>query len=146
MNIYVASSWRNKRQPEVVKFLRHTGYQVYDFRSPSGGVDGFHWSEIDPDWQQWSPTEFCIALNTVKADEGFRKDLEAMRWADVFVLVQPCGSSAHLELGWAIGAGKEAVILLSDGEPELMYKLANYRATSMEELRVALMLIEAAGE
>lgn len=30
MKIYVASSWRNNRQPDVVKFLRNLGYDVYD--------------------------------------------------------------------------------------------------------------------
>ena len=28
------------------------------------------------------------------------------RWDDTFVLVLPCGRSAHLELGWAVGQGK----------------------------------------
>jgi len=30
----------------------------------------------------------------------------------------------YIEAGWAIGAGKPVFILLSDGEPELMYMLA----------------------
>ena len=48
-----------------------------------------------------------------------------MEWADAFVLLMPCGRSAHLEAGWAIGAGKPTAILLSAGEPELMYKMAD---------------------
>ena len=32
--IYVASSWRNKYQPEVVAALRKAGHGVYDFRNP----------------------------------------------------------------------------------------------------------------
>lgn len=32
--IYVASSWRNKYQPEVVAALRKAGHKVYDFRNP----------------------------------------------------------------------------------------------------------------
>ena len=35
MNIYVASSWRNAYQPEVVARLRSEGHSVYDFRNPS---------------------------------------------------------------------------------------------------------------
>lgn len=36
--IYVASSWRNPYQPEVVAALRKTGYEVYDFRNPKDNV------------------------------------------------------------------------------------------------------------
>lgn len=43
--IYVASSWRNSRQPEVVRALREVGHHVYDFRNPSKGDTGFAWSD-----------------------------------------------------------------------------------------------------
>jgi hypothetical protein len=126
MKIYVASSWRNEQQPAVVKALRAAGHEVYDFREPTPGDQdkGFAWSDIDPDWQEWSPELFRRSLAHPLAVNGFECDLEAMEWADAFVLVMPCGRSAHLELGWAIGRGKRAVILLSGAEPELMYRLA----------------------
>jgi hypothetical protein len=33
--IYLASSWRNERQPELVRILREAGHEVYDFRNPA---------------------------------------------------------------------------------------------------------------
>ena len=39
--IYVASSWRNKYQPEVVAALRKAGHEVYDFRNPKDGLLDF---------------------------------------------------------------------------------------------------------
>jgi hypothetical protein len=58
-----------------------------------------------------------------RAIEGYDADFAAMEKADTFVMVLPCGKSAHLELGWAIGAGKRTAILLEDPvEPELMYR------------------------
>lgn len=55
--IYVASSWRNEFQWQVVHELRRVGHEVYDFRNPKPGDDGFHWSEIDPDWERsWLET------------------------------------------------------------------------------------------
>jgi hypothetical protein len=67
--------------------------------------------------------------------DGFSKDYEAMVRADTFVLVLPCGKSAHLELGWAVGAGKRTAILLEDPvEPELMYKMVDYLAPSLFDL------------
>lgn len=125
MKIYVASSWRNEKQPGVVRALRDAGHEVYDFRNPSEGDAGFHWSDIDPNWEGWSPEEFVRGLGHPVAQNGFRKDFEAMKWADVFVLVMPCGRSAHLEAGWAMGQGKPTVVFLSDGEPELMYLTAS---------------------
>ena len=52
--IYVASSWRNKYQPEVVAALRKAGHEVYDFRNPKDKPGGFHWADVDENWQEWS--------------------------------------------------------------------------------------------
>lgn len=123
--IYVASSWRNEYQPMFVQGLRREGHEVYDFRSPRPGDDGFHWSEIDPDWQGWTSREYMASLSHPIAERGFANDWEAMQWADTGILLLPCGRSAHLEAGYFVGAGKELFILLRDeNEPELMYKLA----------------------
>ncbi len=139
MKIYVASSWRNPRQPRVVTALKAWGYEVYDFRNPKAGNKGFHWSEIDHLWQQWSPRQYRSGLEHPLAIEGFELDKAAMLWAEVFVLVLPCGRSSHLELGWACGQGKPTIVLLdSQIEPELMYKLATKVVLNLVELRLAL--------
>jgi hypothetical protein len=59
-----------------------------------------------------------------------------MKWADTFVLMLPSGRSAHLEAGWAIGAGKPTAILLHEDkfEPELMYLMADHIAVTLEEV------------
>ena len=134
MKIYVASSWRNDKQPEIVEYLRLCGYDVYDFKNPEVGDHGFHWSEIDENWKDWSPSEFRHGLGHQLAHDGFMKDMTALTESDVVVLVQPCGISAHLELGWACGSGKFSVVLLEKGEPELMYKMANALVTSPKEI------------
>lgn len=147
MKIYVASSWRNEYQPTVVVALHDAGHEVYDFRNPADGNDGFHWSEIDPEWKTWTPAEFIdTGLSHPMATRGFKLDFDAMHWADVCVLVMPCGRSAHLEAGWFVGrAGKRLIILLSDGEPELMYKMADSVCIDLDEvlewLQVAAPLV-----
>lgn len=134
--IYVASSWRNAEQPVVVGKLRELGHTVYDFRNPRPGDHGFAWSEIDPDWIGWQPRAFRVCLDHPVAVAGFASDFDAMRWADAFVLVLPCGRSAHLEAGWAIGAGKPTAILLHEDkfEPELMYRMADLIACDLDEV------------
>jgi hypothetical protein len=135
MRIYVASSWRNTYQPEVVQALRDAGHDVYDFRRPAPGDDGFAWAEIDPAWQSWTPAQYHAALQHPLAQVGFAQDKLALQMADVTVLVLPCGRSAHLELGYAAGIGQPtAVLMLEPGEPELMYLLCDRVCLTMEEL------------
>ncbi len=133
MKVYVASSWRNNAQPSVVTALRQAGFDVYDFKNPAPGDDGFHWSEIDPDWKAWDSRVFAEKLDHPIAQAGFRKDIDALDECDICVLVMPCGRSAHLEMGYALGAGKLGIIILEDGEPELMYLMADIFAHSVEE-------------
>lgn len=138
MNIYVASSWRNNFQPAVVRLLRDAGYEVFDFRNPCEGNNGFHWSEIDPNWQKWTPSEYREALRHPIAEAGFTSDMDALKRCDVVVGVQPFGRSASLELGWAVGAGKKTILLLAEGEPELMVKMMDWICLDVEGVLVAL--------
>ena len=113
MKIYVASSWRCEYQQEAVAKLRALGHEVYDFRGTGWGETegtdgGFHWSEVDPDWKDW-PNDiprYLRGLQHPRAIEGYNRDMDALKLADACILVNPCGQSAHAELGWAAGAGK----------------------------------------
>lgn len=139
MKIYVASSWRNERQPAVVAALRAANHEVYDFRNPVEGDKGFGWSKIDPEWQSWTASQQVAAYEHPLAIKGFDFDFNAMQWADAFVMVQPCGRSSALELGWAVGADKTTVVLMAEGqEPELMLRLAQHLCLTMEEVLEAL--------
>lgn len=135
MNIYVASSWRNQDQQSVVDSLRKAGHKVYDFKHPTSMDRGFSWAEIDRDWRHWSSSAFTWALTQPPAERGFKFDMDALSDCDACVLVNPCGRSAHLAAGYAIGAKKPTAILLNDGDkPELMYKMAAYLAGSIADL------------
>lgn len=142
MKVYVASSWRNSEQPQVVAALRRVGYSVYDFRNPRTGDDGFHWSEIDPDWQEWTPERYRQCLDHPLANSGYNSDMSAMERTDVFVGVQPFGRSASMEMGWAAGQGKKTILLLSSGEPELMVKMFDFICVSMDEVISSIATVE----
>lgn len=108
---------------------RHTsnGYaacgNLRDFAIPKKGSD---WEDRD---------EYLRMMAHPRALAGFEADFNAMQKADTFVMVLPCGKSAHLELGWAIGAGKRTAILLENPvEPELMYHCADYLARNVMDL------------
>lgn len=123
--IYLASSWRNPEQPAVVERLRAAGHEVYDFRNPAPGDDGFRWTEVDRDWTAWTPEAFIPRLQHPVAQKGFANDKAALDWCDTCVLLLPCGRSAHLEAGYAAGQGKRVIFVLRQEkfEPELMYLL-----------------------
>ena len=133
--IYVASSWRNPYFPEVVTRLREAGHEVYDFRNPPHGGAGFHWTDIDPNAPAWTFAQYAEGLHHPLAERQFQADIDALTWADTCVLVLPCGRSAHTEAGWMAGAGKRVIAYIPEMvEPELMYKLFDAVAGSLDEL------------
>lgn len=139
--IYVASSWRNPLQPNIVTVLRDAGHEVYDFRNPAPGNGGFAWSTIDREWLGWQPEEFARLLTTHPvAAAGFKLDRDALDWSDTCVMVLPCGRSAHLEAGYACGKGKRVIFYLHPDkfEPELMYLLGDALVCSDAEMLAAV--------
>ena len=138
--IYVASSWRNPEQPYIVEILRYAGHEVYDFREPTPGNRGFSWHEIDPSIPV-GPADLVLGPSKIRdmlqhpaAQDGFRLDMGALEWCDTCVLVLPCGRSAHLEAGWAAGAGRFTVGLLTEGEPDLMWKMLDRLCVTAADL------------
>ena len=142
MKIYVASSWRNRWQPEVVASLRGAGHEVYDFRHPVAGDDGFNWRQVHAKpVDEWLPADYQEALRHPRARESFELDMGALRSADAVVLVLPCGNDAHLEMGWAAGAGKRTVVFIVDEfRPGLMYLMNSTICTDLDQVHVALSI------
>lgn len=127
MRVYVASSWRNAWSLDLtVAALREAGHQVYDFRED----EAFDWAECDPGWTREDshrePDVIIPMLASLPAQKGYARDFDELVGADALVLVMPCGRSAHLELGVAIGMFKRTVVYLTEPcEPELMWKAAD---------------------
>lgn len=144
--LYVASSWKNPYYNNVVDKLRAHGFECFDFRRPDGD-GGFHWSNIDKNWRTWSLHRYRQALRSYEAGRGFHQDMHALKACDALVLVMPCGRSAHLELGYAIGQSKPSFVYFpksiteDEWEPELMYKAAVAICVGMDELTNALRAI-----
>jgi hypothetical protein len=134
--VYVASSWRNHGQGIIVYTLRAAGFEVYDFKNPPNGKP-FSFDEVGLKGDDPIPADQYLELlwGNDRVVEGFESDFGAMKEADVFVLVLPCGRSAHLELGWAVGAGKRTAILLDDPcTPDLMYRMVDFVAPNVMDL------------
>jgi len=140
--IYVASSWRNPKHAEVVAALRHAGFEVYDYRNPKHGG----WSETDRWWERaaYRPVVFPTVVGDVPERQlAFRTDMDALRCAEAVVLVLDSGKSAHLEAGYAAGAGKRLIVLGDEGQqPELMYGMADLITVSLEAAVEWLRFVE----
>lgn len=147
MRIYLASSWRNTYYKAVRAILLSEGHDVYDFR----GEEAFHWQEVNPNYMYGKLCDASTMQSMLShglSDRGFDADMRALRECDVCVLLLPCGRSAHLEAGWAIGEGKPVYIFLPDiveylYEPELMYKMASRVVSSMSQLLIAIKNLRA---
>jgi hypothetical protein len=140
LEIYVASSWRNKYQPNVVKELRDDGHQVYDFRE----ADGFSWREVDESCLTWTPEQYLRGLKHEAALRGFKRDMEALVRCDACVYVMPCGVSASLEAGWAAGAGKLLIVYVPAlRELDLMVKMADLTTDDLKIVRERLLWTDA---
>lgn len=140
MKIYLASSWRNKFYPLLLCLMEQAGYEVYDFRNPPSRR-GFAFSNIDSRWQEWSTEQYIEALADPIAEAGFESDMNALKDADVCVILLPCGRSAHLGAGYAIGAGKPTCFFIPEQqEPELMYLMGSRVVATTSQLQQWLKL------
>lgn len=122
--VYVVSSWRNPDFDDFVKAIANirdddTGkalYEVYNFKTR--GVS-YHYSKKE------SSEDFWKVLGNEEARGIFRRDMTYLRNADIVILLLPSGKSAHLELGFACGLGKDAYVVLNGVfEPEITYLMA----------------------
>ena len=126
MKVYVASSWKNEVYPEVVEALRQAGHDVYDFRHQ--GISDCNPAEMTSD-------KLLDFLDLPKVRSIFQNDMDALEASDAVVCVLPCGRSAHLELGYGIGAGKRTVLLWHDGDaPDIMHKAVDSIVFGVDEI------------
>ena len=136
MKIYIASSWKNPLHKVIVRVLRERGARIYDYRETNFL---FQWDDLDPNYSKWRPAEYLSALNTQKATNAFWRDMSALAAADAVVGLDPLGVSSALELGWAVGHGKPAILLIENFvKPELMAKMIPFRVCQLEDLIITL--------
>ncbi len=126
----MASSWQNDVYPKVVETLRQAGHDVYDFRRQGG-------SDSNP--SEMTSDRLLDFLDEPKVRSIFQNDMDALIASDAVVCVLPCGRSAHLELGYGIGAGKRTVLLWHDGDaPDIMHKAVDSIVFKVADIAGAL--------
>lgn len=126
MVVYLIGSLRSPRVPSIGNSLRERGYDIFDDWHAGGPT-------ADDEWQRYEKARgrtYKEALKGYAARHVFEYDVQHLKRADAVVLVLPAGKSGHLELGWALGAGKPGFILLEEEEPE-RWDVMNLFATAV---------------
>ncbi len=121
--IYIAGSMKNRDGiRKVTQQMQDAGFNTFnDWIMPG--------EETDQKWQEFEQAQgrtYLEALQAPHAKDVFYFDKEWLDKSDAIILVLPAGKSAHIELGYMVGRGKPAFILL-EGEPErwdVMYLFA----------------------
>lgn len=144
MNVYLASSWRNKYHEGILKLIKDAGHEVYDFKNPAPGEHGFSWKSLGQgDTFNWSAEKYREILYHPVSEKAFWYDMWALDEADLVVLLLPSGRSAHSEAAYHCGRNKPVIVHLPERiEPELMYKMFNAITINNVELISLLRLDE----
>lgn len=122
MRIYLIGSLRNPAVQSVAAELRKAGLEVFDDWQ-SAGPEGDDW------WKKYEEARgrsYIEALYAPAAVNIYNFDRSNIEKSGAVVLVAPCGKSAHLELGWALGRGMPGYILLDPDVArwDVMYQFA----------------------
>lgn len=138
--IYLASSWNNSAQPELVITLRQAGHEVFDFRNPPEPTN-FNWSDVAPDPDNWPPTQYRNIIQHPYLNAAYQSDMVALILSDIVVLLLPCGKSAHSEAAWSAGRKRPVILHITEPtQPEIMHKMFNTITTNTDELLHILSL------
>lgn len=116
MKVYISSSWKNRVEVrKMANDLREIGCEVYDFTDPSCRKT----PEIPP---EQFPEEFDPAVHVYSQyiqrpewHSAVMENKEAIKWADLIILILPCGNDAHADWAYGVGLGKLSLVI---GNPQ----------------------------
>lgn len=133
LNVYPASSWRNRFYPDVIAALKDAGHRPYDWKQ-----SGFTWGGVAP-IGLGPHADYISELRRGAANLQFRRDINAIDNADVLVLILPAGASAHAEPMRAHDKGKPTVIMLNArAQRDVMHAVADAFVEDIPSLLRAL--------
>ena len=132
-SLYLIGSLRNREVLEVTKTLKtELGFDVFsDWLAAGPEADDYL-----RDYYRELGLTYSEVLDSYSAKHIFEFDKKHLDRCDAAILVMPAGKSGHLELGYVIGRGKPAYILM-DGEPErvdIMHQFATKVFMNKEEM------------
>jgi len=143
MNIYLASSWKNKEKIiSLAKLLRDEGFNVDAFCDISTGRYMFNGNTME-----FSGCNAKTYLKIPGPQIAFIENKKWLDWCDICILCLPSGNSSHIEGGYAYGRGKSLIIYHLDnsfpiGQYDAMYGFAYSIDEQIHELLNSLFEIK----
>lgn len=108
--IYVGGALANPEIVRITKLLMDNGFDAFsEWYTPGKDADVL-WR----DYELSLGFDYREALNRPAAQQVFNFDKRNIDASDTFVMVMPCGKSAHLELGYAVGTGKRTLVYMPE--------------------------------
>ena len=130
--VYIGGALANPEIVRLTKLLLDAGYDAFSEWYTPGKEADVLWR----DYEQALGIDYRQALLRPSAQNTFRFDKNNIDDSDVLVMLLPCGKSAHLELGYAIGTGKRGIIYMPE-QPDrwdVMYNFAECVVYNDKEL------------
>lgn len=115
---------------EMAELLRSEGHLADAFCDEENRVS-FNWSELfgimDREGVDITELNAKDMMKHWRVQAAFKEDKKYLDWSDAVVMLMPCGRSAHLEAGYAVGCGKKLYIVggFEKGEFDVMYGFAD---------------------
>lgn len=112
MKIYISASWRNRVLVRcLAENLRSHGHEVFDFTDPSCRKTYEAPPEMFP--EQFDPClhNYRDYLDREEWRAAVDENRQAIAWADLIILLLPCGIDATADWALGIGLGKRSIIV-----------------------------------
>lgn len=116
MKIYISASWKKRDEVRALADkLREHGHEVFDFtdkkcrNTPELPPEKFP-EQFDPDKHNYQ-----AYLERYEFRLTMRENYQAIKWADLIILLLPCGLDATADWALGVGMGKYTVIVGNPG-------------------------------
>lgn len=112
MKIYISASWKNRANVRLLAtVLRKANHEVYDFTDPLYR----NMPEIPPESfpELFNPAthNYKDYLNRPEWKNAVSENRQAIEWADLIILLLPCGIDSTADWALGVGLGKMSVIV-----------------------------------
>ncbi len=112
MRIYISTSWRNRGLVRhLAESLRLQGHKVFDFTDPNCRKTHEAPPEMFPEQFDSDFHIYRDYINRPEWRDAVYENREAIKWADLIILLLPCGIDATADWALGVGMGKPSIIV-----------------------------------
>ncbi len=137
MKIYISTSWKNRvLVRKLAETLRLHGHEVFDFTDSQCRKTNETPPEMFP--EQFDPSRHVYSryIDRKEWREAVNENREAVKWADLIILLLPCGIDATADWALGVGMGKRSIIVghPNKGERSEVHLWADDMLSSIDDI------------